>query len=154
MQCWLKLNRKVRWIVNLETHHSERKLKLKPYRNGNTIYTFIEFIPGDLQHNSLIMEIMEIETTGSDIPCSVHSDNIRGRHLIATRSIREGELIFEETPLIAGPCTGLFYEPARAFSTCLGCYKHIQSFYRCSKCGWPVCGIQCENVSLFCFLKI
>lgn len=75
------------------------------------------------------------------LPCVIQSDSYRGRHLVASRPIREGELILQESPLITGP-----YGVAFSFSTCLGCYKNIQTFYRCSKCGWPVCGIECENV--------
>lgn len=76
------------------------------------------------------------------LPCVIQSDSYRGRHLVASRSIREGEMILQESPLITGP-TG---PPNGPFSTCLGCYKNIQTFTRCSNCGWPICGQECENV--------
>lgn len=59
---------------------------------------------------------------------------------MATRSISEGEIILEESPLVAGP---LQVTPP----VCLGCYTLLSEFNKkdCTKCGWPVCSDLCEK---------
>lgn len=83
-----------------------------------------------------------------DAPFSIQADSIRGRYLEAAKDISQGDIIFQERPLMVGPC-GVGIEKSKTFSTCLGCYKNVTSFYKCSKCGWPVCNFQCEMVSTF-----
>jgi len=62
-----------------------------------------------------------------------------GRHLVATRDIQPGEVIFEEVPVTAGPKQ---YTPP----VCLGCHKLVSlTGYRCSKCEWPMCDEKCEK---------
>ena len=65
-----------------------------------------------------------------------------GRHLVATRDIRPGEVILEEPPVTGGP---------RQYTApvCLGCHRLVSlSGYRCSRCQWPMCGKECELLPL------
>ncbi|KAL1396842.1 hypothetical protein pipiens_010219 [Culex pipiens pipiens] len=64
-----------------------------------------------------------------------------GRHLVATRSIRSGEVIFREPPIIVGPKTA-------SVPVCLGCHRNLDAtkkFNNCQHCGWPMCGSSCET---------
>jgi len=70
-----------------------------------------------------------------------------GRLMVAAREIDQGELIFTESCLAQGPNHTL-YTPY-----CLDCLKEVPDTAACSKCGWPVCGPQCEvgpNHSIEC----
>ena len=62
-----------------------------------------------------------------------------GRLLLAARDIDQGELIFTEECFGQGPNHTLTND------TCLDCLKEVQNGYKCSKCGWPVCGEECER---------
>lgn len=72
-----------------------------------------------------------------------------GRHMIATRDIKQGEMILKEKPAIIGPrisCPAL----------CLACGKNLEpqkigdilDFYKCTKCNWPMCGPECEKADI------
>ncbi|XP_034834632.1 SET domain-containing protein SmydA-8 [Maniola hyperantus] len=74
-----------------------------------------------------------------------HSDII-GRYMIATRDIKQGEIILKEKPAVSGPritCT----------PHCLSCNRKLEpiqiedklDFYKCSKCNWPMCNLNCES---------
>ncbi|XP_076664706.1 SET domain-containing protein SmydA-8 isoform X2 [Andrena cerasifolii] len=72
-----------------------------------------------------------------------------GRHYIATRNIKVGEIILkEDQPLIAGPMQN-------SIPVCLGCYKVLNKNIAvpCRKCGWPLCqnckdhGPECDFTS-------
>lgn len=77
-----------------------------------------------------------------------YSDTL-GRHMIATRDIKQGEMILKEKPAVIGPkvaCT----------TVCLSCGKYLDpneyqdnfDYYKCSKCNWPMCGPACENAEV------
>ncbi|RZF39124.1 hypothetical protein LSTR_LSTR013859 [Laodelphax striatellus] len=78
----------------------------------------------------------------------VASDTL-GRHLVATRDIKAGEVIIKEPPLVVGP-------KLCSVPTCLGCHKTLQAtspddetpanYYKCSGCGWPLCAPRCESL--------
>lgn len=77
-------------------------------------------------------------------PYKMEINDILGRHLIATRNIKAGEIIMRKNPLIIGPKTA-------SFPLCLGCHKKINidnDFYRCTKCNWPMCNLICENSTI------
>ena len=115
--------------------------------------------PQPLPHQSYI---------NNNNPNLVRIDDRQRRQLIATRDIAEGEVILRETPLIVAPSSKEFptksktsketkektltgrnnsNESSNKFKCiCLGCYKNVQSLYKCSKCGWPVCDKECEKV--------
>lgn len=69
-----------------------------------------------------------------------------GRCFLASRAIKQGELIFTDKALLTGPSGAEnFFHPI-----CLGCYRQVKGegskVYKCSTCGWPVCSKQCEDV--------
>ncbi|KAI5755770.1 hypothetical protein M8J77_019534 [Diaphorina citri] len=76
-------------------------------------------------------------------------NDILGRHMVATKDIREGEIILEEKPLVVGPKTA-------SVPLCLGCHRTLKptsmeeneplSFYKCSDCGWPLCAPRCKSL--------
>lgn len=61
-------------------------------------------------------------------------DEVLGRHLVASRDIKAGEVVVKESPLLQGPCqvTG---------PVCLGCLQGISQHNSepCELCGWPLC---------------
>eukprot|EP00090_Calanus_glacialis_P002954 TRINITY_DN12154_c0_g1_i1.p1 TRINITY_DN12154_c0_g1~~TRINITY_DN12154_c0_g1_i1.p1 ORF type:complete len:553 (-),score=159.07 TRINITY_DN12154_c0_g1_i1:57-1715(-) len=62
-----------------------------------------------------------------------------GRLMVAAREIDQGELIFTEPCLAQGPNHTLFSP------YCLDCLKKVPDTAACTKCGWPVCGEECET---------
>lgn len=70
----------------------------------------------------------------------VQEDSVLGRHLVATRNIKPGEVILQELPLIKGPAQ-------ITAPVCLGCYKLLspETARPCLKCGWPMCNILCQQ---------
>ncbi|XP_021915499.1 protein msta isoform X2 [Zootermopsis nevadensis] len=73
-------------------------------------------------------------------PFKVADNKALGRHLIATRDIKVGEVILDEQPLVAGPSQ---VTPP----VCLGCYRILteQSACACLDCGWPMCSEDCAR---------
>jgi len=72
-----------------------------------------------------------------------------GRLMVAARDIDKGELIFTESLFAGGPNHTL------KDNFCLDCLKQVEDGTVCSKCGWPVCGVECEtgpNHSVECSL--
>ncbi len=70
------------------------------------------------------------------------SDEFVGRHMIAAKDIKPGEVIFKEAPLTFGPAEN-------SDPVCLGCYKAIEDAdksFRCPDCEFPMCGIECCQV--------
>nr|XP_013189670.1 unnamed protein product [Amyelois transitella] len=76
------------------------------------------------------------------------SDKI-GRHMIATRDIKAGEMILKEKPAVIGPRIS-------CAPHCLGCGKKLEpmkiedkyDYYKCSMCNWPMCGPKCEKADV------
>ncbi|XP_035790859.1 SET domain-containing protein SmydA-8-like isoform X2 [Anopheles albimanus] len=70
-----------------------------------------------------------------------------GRYVVATRNIRQGEVIFRDAPAVIGP-------KMASVPVCLGCNRDLvpaigqtgvtTRFHECTRCGWPVCGTECE----------
>lgn len=81
------------------------------------------------------------------IPQQIISNNKIGRHYIASRDIKQNEIILREAPLILGP-------KLASTAICLGCNQHLEvhenetNFYKCSKCQWPLCSENCEKSKL------
>ncbi|XP_066992454.2 SET domain-containing protein SmydA-8 [Anabrus simplex] len=73
-------------------------------------------------------------------PFKVAHNDVLGRHLVATRDIKPGEVLLKEVPLIAGP-------PQITAPVCLGCYKPLTSStsVECLRCGWPLCSSKCAE---------
>ncbi|XP_059048714.1 SET domain-containing protein SmydA-8 [Achroia grisella] len=72
-----------------------------------------------------------------------------GRHMIATRDIKQGEMILKEKPAVIGPRMS-------CAPHCLACGKKLEplkredcfDFYKCSLCNWPMCGPECEKADI------
>jgi len=76
-----------------------------------------------------------------DYPYKIVTDETYGRHLVASRNIKSGEIILEDTPVTMGPACSSGISPV-----CLACYKRIKKpVYTCTKCGWPMCSAACEK---------
>uniref|UniRef100_A0A182PI27 MYND-type domain-containing protein n=1 Tax=Anopheles epiroticus TaxID=199890 RepID=A0A182PI27_9DIPT len=76
----------------------------------------------------------------------VRNDRL-GRHLVATRGIKQGEIIYRDEPYAVGP-------KIANVPLCLGCNRNLmplwdgsERFYECSRCGWPLCGQACEEAA-------
>ncbi|KAJ6634117.1 SET domain-containing protein SmydA-8, isoform A [Pseudolycoriella hygida] len=74
----------------------------------------------------------------------ITSNDKFGRHCIASRDIKQNEIILREQPLVLGPKV---VSPA----LCLGCNQNLEltemqtDFFKCSKCKWPLCSKNCEK---------
>ncbi|XP_034481961.1 SET domain-containing protein SmydA-8 [Drosophila innubila] len=75
----------------------------------------------------------------------VDTNELLGRHLVATRDIRMGEQILREAPVVIGP-------KVASPPICLGCHRNLLApekrwgnFHKCSSCSWPMCSIECEQ---------
>ncbi|CAH0563390.1 unnamed protein product [Brassicogethes aeneus] len=62
-----------------------------------------------------------------------------GRYTVASEDLKPGQLIFEELPFAYGP-------KSDTYCMCLGCSAHVDCTNLCSKCSWPVCSTECENL--------
>ena len=49
-----------------------------------------------------------------------------GNHLVANKSIKEGEVILQESPLVMGPAQ-------QTVPVCLGCYVPVDGSYKCPR---------------------
>jgi len=78
--------------------------------------------------------------TGKCFPYKVEYRDKLGRILVATRTIKKGELICREVPAIVGPYS-------RSKPQCLQCFKLLEPGheYCCGGCGYPMCGDQCSQ---------
>jgi hypothetical protein len=85
------------------------------------------------------------ESVSSDIqfpgPGIVKRSPIYGNYVVASRRIEAGELICQEKPLLMAP-----YGTSDVIPVCLACYKDVGFSSKCSKCRWPVCSKECEEV--------
>lgn len=57
---------------------------------------------------------------------------------MASRTLEPGEEVLSEFPVVLGP-------KPDSYVMCLGCYAPADASSTCSKCGWPVCGPECET---------
>ncbi|XP_031355018.1 SET domain-containing protein SmydA-8-like [Photinus pyralis] len=73
-------------------------------------------------------------------PFEMANDDNVGRFIKATKEIEEGSVIFEERPLSVSPMQ-------LTLPVCMGCGNHVtaEDVHPCPKCGWPLCGEQCES---------
>lgn len=76
------------------------------------------------------------------VPFRVAQNELLGRHLIATRDLKVGDLVLKEKPIICGPSQ--ITSPV-----CLGCLQGLVpgQFVVCPKCGWPLCSVNCSSKS-------
>ena len=71
-------------------------------------------------------------------PWQITRSPIIGRYLIATRDIKAGEIIIDESAIMLGPKQ--ITEPV-----CLTCYRPVDGSYMCSNCGFPMCDADCQS---------
>lgn len=75
-------------------------------------------------------------------PYKICQNDRVGRYMVANRELKPGEEIVTEMPFVVGP-------KAFTYPLCLSCYAvwppTSDNKPLCSKCGWPVCGPECEN---------
>lgn len=88
--------------------------------------------------NPLHQLIMEL------VPVKIEWSEVFGRYLVATRDIRQSELIFQVEPIVAGP-TPSYTEKEWI---CMSCFRATKkkTMIRCSDCQWPFCCRDCEEV--------
>lgn len=88
-----------------------------------------------VQLQKLIMELVPVKIEWSDV---------LGRYLVATRDIKQSELIFQVEPIVAGP-TPSYTENEWI---CMSCFRATKkkTMVRCSDCQWPFCSKECEEV--------
>lgn len=81
----------------------------------------------------------------ASVTLKLAEDYVLGRHYIATRNIKVGEVILkEDEPLLTGPMHN-------CVPVCLRCYDtlHESTAVPCTKCGWPLCQ-NCKEHGLEC----
>merc|ERR1712083_170739 len=80
-------------------------------------------------------------------PYSVVRDEIVGRHMVAARDIKAGEVIMEDIPLTYGPVvfTGNL---VGCRPVCLSCSHWVTGSYLCDGCNWPMCGESCARAPI------
>ncbi|XP_026471009.1 SET and MYND domain-containing protein DDB_G0277331-like [Ctenocephalides felis] len=75
-------------------------------------------------------------------PYKVEKSDTLGRYLVASRTIKSGEIILKEKPAVKGPAqnTG---------PVCMGCLENVNesNSIPCEFCGWPFCDIECQKTS-------
>lgn len=69
------------------------------------------------------------------------SDDL-GRHLVATRDLKPGDVIISENPLVYGP-------KQVSAPLCLGCHAPAPRA-RCPRCLWPLCSSACSHAVAEC----
>jgi len=72
------------------------------------------------------------------LPYKICSSSELGNYLVASRSIKAGEVVFTDSPLVVGPS-------AITLPVCLACYVPVDGSYKCPKSGWPLCGPTCAK---------
>ncbi|TRY73393.1 hypothetical protein TCAL_09913 [Tigriopus californicus] len=66
-----------------------------------------------------------------------------GNHMVASEEIKAGEIILIEDAAMNGP-----NRPRKQpFPSCLECLKPVKSGFRCPKCHFPTCDVQCPTTS-------
>ncbi|XP_043198838.1 SET domain-containing protein SmydA-8-like [Amphibalanus amphitrite] len=75
------------------------------------------------------------------VPYKIAESPELGRHLLATRNIRPGELVLRNAPLVVGP---------KQFSDalCLGCLRPLGPSVHLCQCGYPMCSPQCAAAAV------
>ncbi|XP_050677189.1 SET domain-containing protein SmydA-8 [Leptidea sinapis] len=79
-------------------------------------------------------------------PFKIEYSKLIGRHMVASRDIKQGEVILREKPAVTGPRMA-------CLPHCLSCARKLEpiennnvlDFYKCSKCNWPMCDAECEK---------
>ena len=75
------------------------------------------------------------------LPFTIRYSETMGHYMVATRDIKQMELILREEPVMVGP----YLRPDQPH--CVQCFKLVRGagFEWCERCGFPVCGDQCSS---------
>ena len=84
------------------------------------------------------------EEEGNCFPWKVAEKDGVGRILVTTRSVRAGETLFMEEPLVHGPNQDGWGDSQHS-PACLSCYSPVTMDYLCPGCGYPMCGEECAG---------
>lgn len=76
----------------------------------------------------------------------MRSDDKVGRFVVAAKDLEAGEEFLVESAAVVGP---KHHTPP----TCLGCMAHTTGETPCTRCGWPVCGPECQDLPLHKYIK-
>lgn len=114
-------------LDNIKTSSNSSNNELKVSRSTKVVSAF-----------QLQKRIMEF------IPVKIEWSEVLGRYLVATRDIKQSELIFQVEPIVAGP-TPSYTEKEWI---CMSCFRATKkkTMVRCSDCQWPFCSKECEEV--------
>ncbi|KAL3272854.1 hypothetical protein HHI36_014315 [Cryptolaemus montrouzieri] len=78
-------------------------------------------------------------------PYEISTSEELGRHIVATRDLERGDVIFSEIPLIFGPKPHLIESGP---VPCVGCCKILNQDIadQCEDCLWPCCSRECDGL--------
>lgn len=76
-----------------------------------------------------------------DVLYSIGKSPVIGRFMESSRDIHPGEVIFTDEPAVIGPDNN-------ALPMCTVCWRKVSGHYRCSLCGWPLCGDRCRDTKV------
>ena len=70
-----------------------------------------------------------------------------GRHIVASRDVKKGEVLFREDPIVLGP---RHIGPGPI--SCPGCFRMLEYTFppcadSCPGCGWPACSRSCSGLT-------
>ena len=84
---------------------------------------------------------LHLDSNGACYPYTVKWTEDVGRFVVASRDIKQGEVIFAETePLVVGP-------NQECLAICLTCLEPISELeFTCDMCGYPVCSTKCGQL--------
>ncbi|XP_035711296.1 SET domain-containing protein SmydA-8-like [Folsomia candida] len=71
----------------------------------------------------------------------VKKNETMGRYVVAATDIAPGVIIMAEPALMVGP-------KQDTLPICLGCHKRLTGTYLCSKCSFPLCSKECEQLEI------
>ena len=104
----------------------------------------------------------DLETSLGDISVEkcyrIAKNSELGRHILVTKNVKKGDIIFKDYPLVTGPSR-------ESAPCCVSCYKLLDlsaeagseditdvdedeeaaPYVRCPKCGWPLCSLECAQ---------
>ena len=107
----------------------------------------------------------DLETSIGDISVEkcyrIAKNSELGRHILVTKDVKKGDIIFKDYPLVTGPSR-------ESAPCCVSCYKLLDlsteassdaasdcmdveddeepvPYVKCPKCGWPLCSLECAQ---------
>lgn len=73
-------------------------------------------------------------------PYTIEKNDLAGRHMVASRNLKTGDIILREKAAVVGPSMD------QSRPVCLSCYASLKhNHHPCSSCHAPLCSKQCEK---------